>query len=218
MKKFKNIISLGFNCHVAKDLERLGYRNASYPFDWLISDFCDVVKSVENNFSQWLLLENIVQDEEHKNVYHDRGTEFDFYHDFFPDKEISQQYAAVKEKYCRRIARFQKDCCEPTVFIRFVRNEKDFKYITENSEKILSVLKSFNAENECIYLLLNENLQTYADEKVFFLCTDLLYPLKTSKNVQKYIKKNLNINKWKLFKNKKRYFTKRFNAVKKKFL
>lgn len=36
---YKHVISLGFFCSVALELERKGLRDASYPFDWLISDF-----------------------------------------------------------------------------------------------------------------------------------------------------------------------------------
>lgn len=34
---FKHIISLGHFCGVAQELERLGLRDASYPFEWLIT-------------------------------------------------------------------------------------------------------------------------------------------------------------------------------------
>lgn len=217
MKKFKNVVSLGFNCHVAKDLERLGYRNASYPFDWLISDFKDVLSSIENGFSEWLELDNIEQDEEHKNVYHDRGTGFDFYHDFFPDKSIEQQYPSVKEKYCRRIERFQKDCLEPTLFIRFVRNEDELRFIKENNEKILSVLKNSNENNECIYLVLADKLTNTAEKNQFFICTELLHPIKTSADAKKCIKQNFDIKASTHFKNIKRYTTKRLKVLKNRF-
>ncbi len=218
MKKFKNIISLGFNCHVAKDLERLGYRNASYPFDWLISNFCDVIESIDTDFVQWLKFSDIEQDSEHENVYHDKGTGLDFYHDFFPDKTIEEQYDKVKSKYSRRIERFQKDCAQATLFIRFVRNEEDLKYIQNNQERILSVLKKENEDNDCIYLLLNENLQAYADDKKFFMVTELVHPIKSSKSVQAFIKKNLDMKKTLVLKNKKRYTKKRIASLKKRFM
>ncbi len=54
-KIYKNIMSLGYFCGVARELERVGLRNASYPFDWIIStDFKQVIKLIENNFENFL--------------------------------------------------------------------------------------------------------------------------------------------------------------------
>lgn len=39
-----NYISLGYFCSIAMDLEKLGLRNESLPFDWVISDFEGVSK------------------------------------------------------------------------------------------------------------------------------------------------------------------------------
>lgn len=35
---YQNYISLGYFCGVAQDLEKLGLRNTSSPFDWCITD------------------------------------------------------------------------------------------------------------------------------------------------------------------------------------
>lgn len=51
---YKHVISLGFFCSVALELERKGVRDASYPFDWLISDFQGVIKVIENRFYDFL--------------------------------------------------------------------------------------------------------------------------------------------------------------------
>ncbi len=45
--EFKNYISLGYFCEVAKDLERLGLRNQSSPFDWVISYFPKVIYAID---------------------------------------------------------------------------------------------------------------------------------------------------------------------------
>ena len=45
--EFKNYISLGYFCEVAKDLERLGLRNQSSPFDWVISYFPKVIYATD---------------------------------------------------------------------------------------------------------------------------------------------------------------------------
>ena len=47
---YSNFISLGYFCGVAEDLERIGLRSFSSPFDWLITDFKGVIKLIENRF------------------------------------------------------------------------------------------------------------------------------------------------------------------------
>lgn len=39
MKKYENFISLGYFCSVALELQRLGLRSCSSPFDWCISEW-----------------------------------------------------------------------------------------------------------------------------------------------------------------------------------
>lgn len=51
---YKHVISLGYFCSVALELERIGLRNTAYPFDWCISDFSGVIEAIENGFSEWL--------------------------------------------------------------------------------------------------------------------------------------------------------------------
>lgn len=55
--RYDNFISLGYFCDVAKDLEQLGLRDVSSPFDWCISDFRGVVAAIENNFHDFMNIE-----------------------------------------------------------------------------------------------------------------------------------------------------------------
>lgn len=41
MKKYESVISLGYFCSVAIELEKMGIRNFSTPFDWLITDWLE---------------------------------------------------------------------------------------------------------------------------------------------------------------------------------
>ena len=49
-KSYSNYVSLGSFCSVAMELERFGLRSASFPFDWLLSDFRGVVEAINSNF------------------------------------------------------------------------------------------------------------------------------------------------------------------------
>ena len=68
---YKNYISLGYFCNVASDLEQLGLRNTSSPFDWVISDFEGVIQAIDNQFSDFMVYDNLIQSEKFRNHYFD---------------------------------------------------------------------------------------------------------------------------------------------------
>ena len=51
------IISFGYRCSSAGFLKKLGLKNESYPFDWLISRLFVIKHCVESNFTVFLNLE-----------------------------------------------------------------------------------------------------------------------------------------------------------------
>lgn len=49
---YKHVISLGSFCSPALEIERLGLRDGSYPFDWVLSrSMNNVVELISNGFS-----------------------------------------------------------------------------------------------------------------------------------------------------------------------
>ena len=56
---YKNYISLGYFCNIASDLEELGFRNTSSPFDWEISVFEGVISAIDNRFNNFKMLHDI---------------------------------------------------------------------------------------------------------------------------------------------------------------
>lgn len=123
MEKYINFISLGYFCGVAQDLEALGLRDASYPFDWCISNYEGVIKAIDNRFSDFMAYENLSQSAETRKHYMDTAYEIFFFHDFSQYKSLDEQYFLVKEKYRRRINRFLKRIEQPTCFVRYIANE-----------------------------------------------------------------------------------------------
>ena len=53
-KEYTNYVSLGYFCSIAQDLEKLGLRNFSSPFDWGISSFSDVISAIDNKFDNFM--------------------------------------------------------------------------------------------------------------------------------------------------------------------
>ena len=155
VKTYKNVISLGFYCGPALEIERLGLHNYSFPFDWLItSDFAKVIELVESGFEGFLVYDNLFQE---KNVdyryYYDNVNSIHFYHDFSGKIPLSGQFGYVKEKYQRRIDRFYKEIKSPTIFVRYCSSEKEIDFINENYGRIDNLIKSHNPQNQIYYII-----------------------------------------------------------------
>lgn len=159
-KKFENFISLGYFCEVASDLEKLGLRNTSSPFDWCITDLKMNIRLIDNKFNNFMNYENLKQSCQNRNIYMDTVYKDFFFHDFSKYKSLDSQYPKVKAKYNRRIQRFLTNIEKPTLFIRYISNEvknsngrsAELEWIENNREHILKVLKKYNSQNEIIYI------------------------------------------------------------------
>lgn len=157
---YSNFISLGYFCEVASDLEKLGLRNTSSPFDWCITDFEMNIKLIDNKFDDFMNLENLSQSRRNRNIYMDTKYNDFFFHDFSEYKSLSSQYAQVKAKYDRRIERFLHNITKPTLFIRYISNESknsngrssELEWIENNQDYILKILKKYNSQNKIIYI------------------------------------------------------------------
>lgn len=148
MENYQHVISLGHFCAVASELERLGYRDASLPFDWLITPFESVMHMIETNFNDFLVLENLKRDEKRKYIIKDTKYNIAFYHDYKPNQSIETQHEIVKAKYDRRIKRFYDYITEKTLFIRYIESKKEYEFICENYDHIMSVLRKYNKDND----------------------------------------------------------------------
>lgn len=175
---FENYISLGSFCDVAGDLEKLGLRNQSSPFDWGISSFPEIIQLIENRFSDFMNIDNLYQDSNNRGHYKDKKYNFYFFHDFKSYESLEKQYPRVKEKYNKRIGRFYKSIQKPTLFFRYISSEpkvsvsksSELQYIEENYTYIIHVLKSFNDQNEIIFI---------ADETICSNIIDIFHTQRT---------------------------------------
>lgn len=208
--QFENFISLGYFCEVAGDLEKLGLRNTSSPFDWCITDFSKNIELIENRFDDFMNYNNLAQSIENRNHYEDTKYNDFFFHDFTKYKPLNEQYEAVKAKYDRRIKRFLKNIESPTLFVRYISNEEintngrsiELEWIENNKDYIDEVLKSYNPNNQIIFI---GDSKTHSDKiKIYNVDVDEgdivsrspiynnteLYPI-----MEKYHVKNQNANR-----------------------
>ncbi len=159
-KNYTNYISLGYFCEVAQDLEKLGLRNQSSPFDWGISCFANVIDAIDKEFLGFMDYDNLSQSINERAHYHEDRYQFFFFHDFSKYKSLDKQYKFVKAKYDKRIKRFLQSIKQPTLFIRYISSEeldennrsKELNWIENNYEYVINVLKRFNPQNDIVFI------------------------------------------------------------------
>lgn len=161
MTEFKHFISLGYFCSIALELNRIGLRDCSSPFDWCISDWIGVETVIDNHFKGFLDYDKLKQSSKihshYKNEY-----EIYFYHDFNEYGSLKNQLPEVQNKYKRRIDRFYKNITEPTLFIRYISSEngrEEIDYIEKNYSNIIEKLRQFNNKNDIIFIA-NKEIQS----------------------------------------------------------
>ena len=169
-------ISLGYFCSVAMDLEKMGLRSESSPFDWLISDFEGVIRAMENGFADFLNYDDLSQNKAYRTIYKNTRYTIDFYHDFDSLIPLADQLPQVESKYRRRIDRFYESIKEPTLFIRYISDEelvdgksRELLWIEDNFDRIMGLIRSFNPENDILFMantgVTSEKFHIYTVEK-----------------------------------------------------
>ena len=148
----KNYISLGHNCFVATELEQMGLRSCSMPFDWNRTKWKAIVSSFENEFKGFLEYEKLFQKRTAPHVYKNLDYGIGFFHDFNAYRPLKYQLKSVEKKYRRRIKRFFRYISSPTLFIRYCMDKAELDDIASNYSSIEKMIKSYNADNEIAYI------------------------------------------------------------------
>lgn len=149
---FSNFISLGSACQTASSMAKYGLRGWSGPFDWLVTDSLKwVLHYMENDFADFLERKNLERDKDNPKTFIDRESGFIFRHDH--EYPFEEKYDELKEKYQKKIDRFQEEIVKKTCFLRTVISSDEVKYIARNFEYINSVIKRKNSRNEIIFLM-----------------------------------------------------------------
>ena len=159
-EKYDNYISLGYFCEVAQDLEKLGLRNQSSPFDWGISCFPGVIDAIDKEFYDFMAYDHLSQNVNIRERYREDNYHFCFFHDFSKYKTLDEQYIMVKEKYDRRIKRFLSAIKSPTLFVRYISSEEldennksiELNWIEKNYEYIIKTIRRSNPDNDIIFI------------------------------------------------------------------
>ena len=148
---FSSVISLGFYCGVAYSISKCGFRSFSGPFDWENSEYEGVLHFIDDDFSDFLLPENLEVDNSSPEKFFDKKYNIRFPHDIHTS--FAEDLPSIKAKYKRRIERFIDEEHKGTCFIRAINDPAEIDFIAENREKINSVLTKYNPNNKVIYLI-----------------------------------------------------------------
>lgn len=165
-------ISLGYDCSSAGTIVNLKIRQASYPFDWVISDYKNIIKCLETNFidyHQGLRLSN------NKTRIIDKMG-FEFPHDYLTIKALDQNIdkaitediiidnweayiSDIQEKYKRRCIRFMDALKESSKIIFFYRGD------ASNCIELYDSIKKINNNLQMAFVVStitsNTNLRDY---------------------------------------------------------
>lgn len=127
-------ISLGIRCLAAAQLKNHGLRLASYPFDWLDTDFDSLCNLLQNDFVDFLAKENLQLGHSLGfllangsvtvlPIPHILDTKYHIAmrHDFDFNPNFLEKYDLIKQKYDRRIKRFY-DTLNSGQHIYFIRH------------------------------------------------------------------------------------------------
>lgn len=150
---FDHVISLGWFCSPAQEIRRIGLRDASYPFDWLIThNFSIIINLIKNNRYLKLYADEMLQYDLDESRWYNREYMISIFHDFNKYKKMCSQIDSVNEKYFRRMKRFYENIAEPTLFLRYVKDENEALFISRNESRIESIFKDKNEGNEIVYI------------------------------------------------------------------
>ncbi len=112
-EEYDFVASIGYDCHCATMLRKLGLRSCSSPLDWLTAAPLETrLRLVETRFAGFLEKANMRRLEKEPDApgkgndhYEDSATGLRFFHDFRETLPFDESYAQVSAKYKRRIAR-----------------------------------------------------------------------------------------------------------------
>ena len=172
---YSHVISLGFFCGVAQEIERQGLRDGSYPFDWCISkDWEGVEKAIVTNFKDFLAYECLSQSSADPNNYKNEYN-IQFFHDFTKYKTLREQLPDIQKKYDRRIERFYNSIIEPTLFIRYINDvngKEEIVYWNQNIGNLEKFLKTYNESNRIVFIANSELMNEYNNIEVYYVQKD----------------------------------------------
>lgn len=154
---FEHFVSLGYGCPVASSMSKYGLRSFSCPFDWILTrDFSKVLHYIESDFEGFLQQENLEPYRSEMlyrgtlNPFRDKSSGFVFLHEI---EDYIDEFDLLKQKYDRRIKRFNLETQKRTCFLRVLATQEDLYYVSNHAEYIRNVITKNNGDNEIVFFV-----------------------------------------------------------------
>lgn len=167
---YKNIITLGFNCAIARSCRKFGLRSRDYPFDWGVSNLEGVIEAIESGFSEFMERKWMI--ETNDKCYYQTKYKYYFAHDFedglWNETDFEGQFSFVKQKYQKKIAHLIEDCKDSALFIRQIENMEEAKYIVWNLKHIQEVLQICEGSGNQIIWIGEKDVAEYLSKRNIF--------------------------------------------------
>ncbi len=197
--KFDYIVSLGFFCGVAQELERKGFREKSFPFDWVISNLKTVNDLIENKFNGLFDLNYLYKNEEFTDEVKHKKYIFNFYHDFDKNKTIEKQIDKVQLKYERRIKRFYNllNSSHAVLFVCYINDADPIGNVDMPNQiiKLVNLLNQYKLNYKIIFIKNRELILNSVSDDEHILIFDTEKDNNDSVN-KKFIKTTFEINRY----------------------
>ena len=222
---FDYIISLGFFCGVAQEIERRGFRDESFPFDWVISNLNTVNKLIENKFDKLFDLDYLYKNDESQNVIRHKNYKFDIHHDFDKERGIEEQLKFVSQKYERRINRFYEvlNAENKILFVCYVKDSNQ-----EEVQRLIDTLNKFECKYKIIIIKNEDAISNLTIENnhilhVFNVKRDINDSvsrrfIKATPVIKSFFNNEVEYNKFKRTKNYIYFYKNKFKKLLKKLL
>lgn len=132
-------IPIGNACNIASYLKHVGLRGIAYPFDWNVTPIKSAVKLINNDFEDFMELENLIfLEPTNRLLFKEDGINLEvtediitpvyckkynmlFVHDF--SSKGKKEFELIKNKYIRRIERLRK----------ILKSDKKIIFVYDNS-------------------------------------------------------------------------------------
>lgn len=195
--RFNRVISLGWFCGPAMNIKEIGYRDASYPFDWLLThDFSGIIELLSRRGVYRFTNEELLQYSGEPGKWYSNRYVISLFHDFNPYEKAKNQIPEVNRKYERRFARFYNVITEPTLFIRYIKDAEEARYISAKYDQIIDTIKCYNSTNSIVFVG-NVDIREYCHfSNVLFVKPDdndyvARHFLKTVPELEEFIRNNV---------------------------
>ena len=175
-EKYNHIISFGCMCSCALFLEKYGFRDASYFFDWLTSNIFGNIEVIENDFAvvtNATFFKQEYDDYPHLVTHEKYG--FIYTHVFDTKTTYVKQSKQVNKYISKRIQNIKNALLNNSLFVYYCRDKEEQKQIEKSANKILEFSQKYNVD--ILFIFNNEVSSSFPFKSFVIPYNNTHYPI-----------------------------------------